>query len=213
MPVQYNMKPFAILKIIYGDATDGFEKNEFEVNENERGIIMPYLLKEFLAKYAYLPVNRQSGSVRFFHPNLMTIMHFSAEEFGDLALLCVGRVGEYQIAVKNEASEDPRVFLIHLGTQAETQVLPSDDVISELIKVMLCNVLMGIKSVFIAEEPEDAVRLLRENGVDLEKIECDPLLKREYTFCYSEETRTFVIAEFVQGNLARFFFVRNEAFN
>lgn len=201
------MDPFSVLKIVYGDTTDGFEKEDFEANENERGIILPFLLKDFLSKYAYLPVNRQSSSVRFFHPNLMTVMHFSAENIGELKLLCVGRVGEYQVSVKNEPSEDPRIFLIRLGTQSETQVLPSDDLISELIKVMLCNQLLTMKGAVIAEEPEVAVRLMRENGVDLDQIKCDPKLSREYSFNYSEQTRTFAVAEFVKGEFLRFFFV------
>lgn len=208
MPVQYNMNPFSVLKIVYEDESDGFEKKEFEENENGRGIIVPFVLKDFLLKYAYLPVNRQSNSVKFFHPNLMTVMHFTAENIGELSLLCVGRVGEYQIAVKNEPSEDPRVFLVYLSTQNETQVLPSDDLISELIKVMLCNLLLTMKGAVIADEPEDAVRLMRENGVDFEQIANDSKLSREYSFNYSEETKTFAVAEFVKGELARFFFVR-----
>lgn len=212
MPVQYNMNPFSALKIVYGDMRDGFTKNDFELNENERGIVVPFALKEFLSGYAYLPVNRQSDSVRFFHPNLMTILHFSADNIGTLSLLSVGRVGEYQVAVKNEAAEDPRIYLVKLGTQNDTQVLPSDDLISELIKVMLCNLLLTMKGAVIAEQPEEAVRLLRENFVDLEQIACDPKLSREYSFNYSEETRTFAVAEFVKGELFRFFFVRNEDF-
>ena len=206
------MDPFSVLKVVYGDTTDGFEKSDFESNETGRGIVMPFLLRDFLAKYAYLPVNRQSTSVRFFHPNLMTVMHFTAEGIGELTLLCVGRVGEFQIAVKNEPSEDPRVFLVRLGTKSETQVLPSDDLISELIKVMLCNQLLTMKGAIIAEEPEDAVRLMRENGIDLDQIACDPKLSREYSFNYSEETETFAVAEFVKGEFLRFFFVRNEEF-
>ncbi|MCH5207378.1 MAG: hypothetical protein J1F04_00730 [Oscillospiraceae bacterium] len=212
MPVQYNMDPFSVLKIIYGDTTDGFEREEFETNENERGIVPPFLLKDFLFKYAYLPVNRQSKSVKFFHPNLMNVMRFSAENIGELNLLCVGRVGEYQIAVKNEQSEDPRVFLVYLSTQSDTQVLPSDDIISELIKVMLCNLLLTMKDATIAETPEDAVRLLRENGVNLDEIRCDPTLSREYSINYSEETQTFAVAEFVKGEFFRFFFVKSKDF-
>lgn len=204
------MEPFSILKIIYGDKTDGFTKEDFESNENNRGIILPFLLKEFLLKYAYMPVNRQSGSVRFFHPNLMSIMRFSAENIGEMSLLSVGRVGEYQIAVKNEVSEDPRIFLVRFGTQSETQVLPSDDVISELIKVMLCSRILAMKGAVTADEPEMAARLLKENGIDIDQIKNDPTLKREYAFCYCEETRTFVIGEYVKGELMRFFFYRKE---
>lgn len=213
MPVQYNMEPFSVLKIIYGDKEDGFTKEDFEVNETNRGIILPFVLKDFLLKYAYMPVNRQSGSVKFFHPNLMSVMRFSAENIGEMSLLSVGRVGEYQIAVKNEVSEDPRIFLVHFGTQNETQVLPSDDVISELIKVMLCSRILATKGAVTADEPETAVKLLKENNIDIDQIKNDPTLKREYSFSFCEETRTFVIGEFVQGELVRFFFYQLEARN
>lgn len=211
MSVQYNMKPLPALQTIYGSITDGFTKNDFELNENSRGIVVPFLLKEFLSKYAYLPVNRQGGSLRFFHPNLMTVMKFAAGKT-ELSLLCIGRIGEFQIAVKNEASEDPRIFLIKLDAQGKTKVLPSDDIVSELIKVMICNLLLTMKSAVIADKPEDAVRLLIENGVDLDKIEYSPKLSREYSLNFSEETHTFAVAELVKGEFVRFFFVKNNEF-
>lgn len=206
------MNPFSALKIIYGDRTDGFTNNDFELNENERGIVIPFLLKDFLSKYAYLPINRQSDSVRFFHPNLMTKMRFSTENNGKLSLLIVGRVGEYQVSVKNEASENPRIYLIRLGTQDEMQLLPSDDTVSEILKVMLCGVLLKNENAIIADDPEIAVKLLHENGVDLYQIENNPNLRREYSLCFSEETRTFTVAEYIEGKVTRFFFVRNENF-
>lgn len=212
MPVQYNMNPFTALKIIYGDTTDGFAKNEFELNEKERGIVLPFLLKDFLLRYAYLPINRLSDSVRFFHPNLMTIMNFSAENIGNLSLLSVGRVGEYQVAVKNEAAENPRIYLVRLGTQNEMQVLPSDDTVSEILKVMLCGVLLKNDNAIIADDPQLAVRLMRENGVDFYRITNDPDLRREYSVCFSEETRTFTVGEFIDGKVTRFFFVSSEEF-
>ena len=210
--VQYNMNPLSALKIIYGDRTDGFTNDDFELNENERGIVIPFLLKDFLSKYAYLPINRQSDSVRFFHPNLMTKMRFSTENNGKLSLLIVGRVGEYQVSVKNEASENPRIYLIRLGTQDEMQLLPSDDTVSEILKVMLCGVLLKNENAIIADDPEIAVKLLHENGVDLYQIENNPNLRREYSLCFSEETRTFTVAEYIEGKVTRFFFVRNENF-
>ena len=206
------MNPLSALKIIYGDRTDGFTNDDFELNENERGIVIPFLLKDFLSKYAYLPINRQSDSVRFFHPNLMTKMRFSTENNGKLSLLIVGRVGEYQVSVKNEASENPRIYLIRLGTQDEMQLLPSDDTVSEILKVMLCGVLLKNENAIIADDPEIAVKLLHENGVDLYQIENNPNLRREYSLCFSEETRTFTVAEYIEGKVTRFFFVRNENF-
>ena len=209
--MQYNLEPMSAIKILYGDRTDGFTKNDFQVNETERGIVLPFLLKDFLARYAYMPINRQGDSVRFFHPNLMTVMRFTAEK-ASLSLLIVGRVGEYQVAVKNEVSEDPRIYLILLGTQNETQILPSDDTISEILKVMLCGILLKNDSTVIADDPQLAVRLLRENGVDLYQINNNPELRREYSLCFSEETRTFTVAEYIEGSVTRFFFVTNEEF-
>lgn len=211
MAVLYNVEPFRAMKILYQGATDGFPEEDFARNEKNRGIVLPQMLKRFLADYGYMAVNRLSSSVRMLHPNIMTQRVFRYGDDRELPLLIIGRVGGFQVAISDERAADPEIFLIR-QTHEQIQILPSDDTISELFRVMVCGVLLKCDGAVIANDPQLAVRLLKENNVDLLKITFDPKLRREYSLCFSEEMRTFTAAEFVEGELARFFFVRSEKF-
>lgn len=211
MAVLYNIDPFSALNIIYQGKTDGFPEEDFERNERERGIVVPQILKNFLRSYGYMTVNRQSDSVRILHPNIMSQRVFRYGGGGEMPLLIVGRVGEHQVAISDKAEYDPEIFLLS-ADQEQVKILPSDDTISEIFKVMTCGVLLKGENAVIADDPELAVRLLKENSVDLESIEYNRLLRREYSICFSEKMRTFVVAEFVEGELARFFFARSEKY-
>lgn len=213
MAVLHNLDPFDAMRIFYGGETDGFPEEDFSANIKTRDIILPPNLHRFLREYGYMTVNRQSDSPRFIHPNIMTKRVFRYGEDKEMPLLIIGRVGEFEITIvdENSAEEDPAVFLMKT-TPAGAQLMPSDDTLSELLKVMLCGLILKSSGAMIADEPELAVRLLRENGFDPELIENDPELHREYSIGFSEETRTFMAAEFSEGELARFFFLRNESF-
>ncbi len=211
MSVLYNLEIFSALKIAFGDKADGFSEEDFEINERERGLYIPGILRRFLERYGYMPLNRLSDSVKFLHPNLMTERFFHYGEDGELPLTIVGRVGEFQVAIADKRSPDPEIYLIK-QTPEEVQILPSDDTISEIMKVMLCGVLLKNEHARIVDSPRLAVKLLKENGVDFERISNKPELRREYTLCFSEETRTFTVAEFVDGEVIRFFFIRDENF-
>ncbi len=211
MAVLYNIDPFSALEIIYQGKTDGFPDEDFERNERERGIVVPQILKNFLKSYGYMTVNRLSDSVRILHPNIMSQRVFRYGDNGELPLMMVGRVGEFQVAIADKAEYDPEIFLLKT-TPEQTQILPSDDTISEIFKVMTSGVLLKTENAVIADDPETAVRLLRENGIDLERIEYNRLLRREYSLSFNEKLRTFTVAEFVEGELSRFFFARSENF-
>ena len=211
MAVLHNLDPFDALSIFYNGETDGFPEEDFSANVEARDIVLPEILHKFLHRYGYMTVNRQSDAPRFIHPNIMTKRVFRYGEDRELPLLIIGRVSEYEITIADEPSDDPMVFLMK-NTPTQAQLMPSDDMLSELLKVMLVGVIVKSSGSIIADEPELAVRLLRENGFDPEKIENDPSLNREYSIGFSEETRTFMAAEFSEGELARFFFLRNENF-
>lgn len=210
MGILHNLDPFKALSIFCHGETDGFPEEDFSVNMKARGIVLPAILHRFLREYGYMPVNRQSDEPRFIHPNIMTKRIFRYGEGKQLPLLIIGRMGDLEITVLDEKSEDPAVMLMK-STKDSAQLLPSDDKLSELFKVMLCGMMIK-EGAIIADDPELAVRLLRENGFDMDKIENDPALHREYSLSFSEETRTFMAAEFSDGELARFFFLRGESF-
>ena len=211
MAVLHNLDPFDALKIFYNGKTDGFPEEEFSANIEKRAIVLPKILHRFLLEYGYMTVNRQSDVPRFIHPNIMTKRLFRYGEDRELPLLIIGRMGEFEITIADEPSDDPMVFLMK-NTPEQAQLMPSDDTLSELLKVMFMGVFLKSSGSITADEPELAVRLLRENGFDPEKIENDPTLPREFSIGFSEETRTFMAAEFSEGELARFFFLRNENF-
>lgn len=211
MPVLYDLEIFPALRIAFGDSSDGFSEEDFAINERERGLYVPEILKRFLERYGYMPLNRLSDSVKFLHPNIMSERFFHYGEDGELPLTIVGRVGEFQVAIADKKSVDPEIFLIK-QTPEEVQILPSDDTITEIMKVMLCGVLLRNEHARIVDSPRLAVKLLRENGVDLDRITNNPRLRREYVLCFSDETRTFTVAEFVEGEVVRFFFASDESF-
>lgn len=205
------MDAFEALKIFYGGAEDGYAPEDFEINERERGIFIPEMLKDFLGKYGYMSVNRLSDSVRLLHPNIMSERVFRYGEDRALNLTIIGRIGEFKLAVAESTAADPGIFLLQI-TPEQAQILPSDDTLTEIFKVMLCSALLNEPGAQTVEDPVLAVRLLRENFVDLDRISCNPSLRREYSVNFSEELRTFVAAEFVEGELARFFFASSERF-
>lgn len=211
MAVLHNLDSFDALKIFYQGETDGFPEEDFSDNEKRRDVVLPSVLRKFLREYGYMTVNRQSDAPRFIHPNIMTKRVFRYGEGKELPLLIVGRVGEFEITVVDEKSDDPTVFLMK-NTPEQAQLLPSDDTLSELFKVMLCGLMVKTSGAVIADDPELAVKLLRENGFDIDAITNDPALHREYSLCFSEEMRTLMAAEFTEGELARFFFLRSETF-
>ena len=211
MAVLHNLDPFDALKIFYQGETDGFPEEDFAENLKTRGIILPPILHRFLREYGFMTVNRQSDAPRFIHPNIMTKRIFRYGEGKELPLLILGRVDEYEITVIDEKSDDPTVLLMK-NTPTQAQVLPSDDTLSELFKVMFCALMMKTTGAIVADEPALAARLLRENGFDLDAITNNPALHREYSICFSEEVRTFTAAEFNDGELAKFFFLRSERF-
>lgn len=204
------MEIFSALKIAYYGKTDGFPEEDFDKNEHDRGLHVPEMLKYFLKKYGYMSLNRSSETVRFLHPNIMSERIFNYGK-GTTLLTLIGRVGEYHVAIADKKARDPEVILIK-QTPGSVEVLPSDDTVSELVKVMLCNVLLKYDNTTIADTPELAVKLLRENNVDYERITNNPYLRREYSLCFTEETRTFTIAEYIKGEVKRFFFVSDEKF-
>ena len=211
MAVLHNLDPFDALKIFYQGETDGFPEEDFEENVKTRGITLPGILKRFLLEYGFMTVNRQSDAPRFIHPNIMTKRIFRYGEGKELPLLIIGRVDDFEITVVDEKKDDPTVLLMK-NTPTQAQVLPSDDTLSELFKVMFCALMMKSNGSLVADEPELAARLLRENGFDLDAITNNPALHREYSLCFSEEVRTFTAAEFKDGELAKFFFLRSERF-
>lgn len=211
MATLYNIDSFTALKIIYQGETDGFPAEDFMVNERERGITLPTVLKRFLLDYGYMTVNRISDSVRWLHPNIMSERVFKYGENSELPLTLIGRLQDFQVAISDSSAEDPTIFLLKIAPN-ETQILPSDDTLTEIFKVQTCSVLMNFDGAVTADEPELAARLLRENAVNPELIANNPRLRREYSLNFSEEMRTFVVAEYIEGELSRFFFIRNEQF-
>ena len=210
MSVLHNLNPFDALKIFYQGETDGFPEEDFIQNVNVRGIELPSILQRFLRDYGFMTVNRLSEAPRFIHPNIMTKRIFRYGDGKQLPLLIIGRVGDFEITVLDEKSDDPTVLLMK-STPEQTQLLPSDDTLSELFKVMLCGLMIKNGAV-VADSPETAVKLMRENGFDLDELVNNPVLHREYNICFSEEMRTFMAAEFNLGELSRFFFLRSEKF-
>lgn len=211
MSVLYNIDPFTALNIFYHGETDGFSEADFERNEQGREIFIPQILKNFLTRYGYMSVNRLSDSVRILHPNLMSERVFSYGDGRQLQLMLMGRVGEFQVGIADRSEYDPEIFLLKV-TPEETQILPSDDTISEIFKVMACGIIIKTPGARIITDPEEAVALLRDHNIDLDLIEHNPKLRREYSICFSEERRAFVAAEFVEGELARFFYAWSEEF-
>lgn len=211
MAVLYNIDPITAFKILYHGEKDGFPKEDIERNERGRELFVPPMLRRFLEDYGYMGANRLSDSVRMLHPNLISQRVFKYGGDNGLPLLIIGRIGDYQVAIPDNGADDPAIFLLQTA-QEEIRILPSDDTLSEILKVMLCGVLMKTEGAVVADDPELAVRLLKENGADPERISFNPGLRREYSVSFNEERRTFITAEFIEGELSRLFFVGSENF-
>lgn len=210
MAVLYNMDVFSVLKILYRGKTDGFSEEDFTVNEKQRGITVPPILKKFLSGYGYMTVNRFSDSVRFVHPNIMSHRNFVYGTEDPMRLVVVGRVGEYEAAIE-EGAVDPPLYLFKIAPD-DVQILPSEDRLSEIFKVMTVGLMFRTDGTVIAEDPHIAVNKMRENGFDLNKVMHKPNFHREYSICFSEEMRTFMAVEFVDGEYERFIFLGSEKY-
>lgn len=210
MAVLYNMEPFEVLKILYGSRTDGIPEEDFERNKRERGIDVPQNIKRFLENYAYFSVNRQ-GYIKLIHPNIMSPYIFTDFDGTKLPLISVGRTGEFKAAVCEGNVPDPAVFLIKTAG-GPVEITLSNTTIFELIKGNLFSVFAKMRRTVAAEEPKQAVRLLREFNVDLDEIEKSAERSGKFLFNFNEEKQTFVIADFSTGELSRFLFISDESF-
>lgn len=210
MAVLYNMDVFSVLKILYRGKTDGFSEEDFMVNEKQRGIVIPPILKKFLSSYGYMTVNRFSDSVRFVHPNIMSRRSFIYGSDNPLQLVVAGRVGEYEACIA-EGDVDPQLYLFKLSPD-DIQILPSEDRLSEIFKVMTVGLMFRTDGTIIAEDPGIAVKKMKENGFDLDKVMHKPNFHHEYSICFSEERRTFMAVEFADGEYERFIFLGSEKY-
>ncbi len=210
MSVLYNMEPFEVLKILYGNRTDGIPEEDFELNKRERGIDVPQNIKRFLENYAYFSVNQQSY-IKLIHPNIMTPYIFTDFDGTKLPLICIGRTGEFKAAVCEGNVPDPAVFLIKTAG-GPVEITLSNTSVFELIKGNLFSVFAKMRRAVVAEEPKQAVRLLHEFDVDLDEIEKSAERSGKFLFCFNEEKQTFVVADFSSGELSRFLFVTDENF-
>ena len=210
MAVLYNMEPFEVLKILYGSRTDGIPEEDFERNKLERGIDVPQNIKRFLENYAYFSVNQQSY-IKLIHPNIMTPYIFTDFDGTKLPLVCVGRTGEFKAAVCEGNVPDPAVFLIKTPG-GPIEITLSNTTVFELIKGNLFSVFAKMRRAIIADEPKQAVTLLREFDVDLEEIEKSAERSGKFLFCFNEEIQTFAVADLSSGELSRFLFITDENF-
>lgn len=210
MAVLYNLEPFEAMNILYGGRTDGIPKADFEKNKAERGIEIPQNIKLFLEKYAFLSVNQQSF-VKLIHPNLMTPYTFTDADGTKLPLVCIGRTGAFKAAVCEGNVPDPAVFLIK-AAGGPVEITLSNTTIFELIKGNLFSVFLKMRGNFIADKPEDAVRLLIENDVSPTEIDKAAERSGKYVFCFNEEKQTFVVADYSSGELSRFIFAHDDSF-
>ena len=210
MAVLYNMEPFEVLKILYGNRTDGIPEEDFERNKSERGIDVPQNIKRFLENYAYLSVNQQSY-IKLIHPNIMTPYIFTDFDGTKLALVCVGRTGEFKAAVCEGNVSDPAVFLIK-AAGGPVEITLSNTTIFELIKGNLFSVFAKMRGAIIADEPQQAVMLLRKFDVDLDEIEKSAERSGKFLFCFNEEKQTCAGADLSSGELSRFLFITDENF-
>ena len=210
MAVLYNMEPFEVLKILYGGKTDGIPDEDFERNRTERGIEVPQTIKKFLENYAFLSVNQQS-TIKLIHPNIMTSYTFTDTDGTQLPLVCVGRTGDFKAAVCEGNVPDPAVFLIKT-LSGPAEITLSNTTVFELIKGNLFSVLIRMRRAIVAEEASQAVNLLHLNRIDLDEIEKAAERAGKYLFCFNDDTRTFVAADYSTGELSRFVFVSDEEF-
>lgn len=210
MAVLYNLEPFEVMNILYGGKTDGIPKADFEKNKAERGIEIPQNIKIFLEKYAFLSVNQQNF-VKLIHPNLMTPYTFTDADGTKLPLVCIGRTGDFKAAVCEGNVPDPAVFLIKTAG-GPVEITLSNTTIFELIKGNLFSVFLKMRGNFIADKPEDAVRLLIENDVSPTEIDKAAERSGKYVFCFNEEKQTFVVADYSSGELSRFIFAHDDSF-
>lgn len=210
MAVLYNLEPFEVMNILYGGKTDGIPDADFEKNKAERGIEIPQNIRIFLEKYAFLSVNQQSF-IKLIHPNLMTPYIFTDVDGTKRPLVCIGRTGDFKAAVCEGNVPDPAIFLIK-AAGGPVEITLSNTTVFELIKGNLFSVILKMRGNFIADKPEDAVRLLIENGVDPTEIDKAAERSGKYVFCFSEEKQTFVVADYSSGELSRFVFAHDDSF-
>ena len=210
MSVIYDMEPSEVLRVIYGNNTDGISQAEFDKNKIDRGIEVPNSIRLYLEKYAYKPVNHQ-GDITLFHPNIMTSHTYRDNDGTELPIVAVGRMSDYRIAVCEGNIEDPAVFLIK-SMQGSVEITLSKTTVFELIKNNIFSVLLKSRSAVSVDDPNQAVKMLRRYGVNFDEIENALSHTNKYMFNFNMEERTFILADLSEGKLSRFVFVGDENF-
>ena len=101
--------PLEAMRIFYQGEEYGVWKGDIIKNEKQRGLILPPMLKEFLIKYGYLPVNR--GILSCYSPDYMELFTVETEdEDGDICI--IGNMAGIPAAVRLEdMTEDNQPLL------------------------------------------------------------------------------------------------------
>ena len=142
MAILCDVAPLAAMELLYHGETNGVWQGDFIKNEQKRALILPELLREFLHRYGYLPVNRGDGHL--YHPDEIVPFTLNTAD-GALHLWAIGWcLTDKAVAIKaGWQVEDPFVYLGQTGEDGVTDWNSTNTRLSDVLKLLFCFNLLG----------------------------------------------------------------------
>lgn len=182
MSIQYNLDPLAALELFYGGEHHGIYKNAFVRNEKKNDLTLPPMLREFLEKFGYLPVNTgRENSYRIFHPDNMAQFSLPDGNGGEVHII---DIGELRIYKRNGDGED--VFFIGIRTDTpdlniamaqekdgHVEWWGTENTLFGLLTDMFLSVIGKCCDSYIFNEDIEIKAVLRHHGADVSYIRTD----------------------------------------
>lgn len=202
MTLRTNLSVLETLELFYEHEALGVPEGDFIKNQKQRNLKLPKLLHEFLAKYAYLHVNR--GASQLWLPD--KIDTDCAKVNGELQdIIIIGKLHNNLVALcVNECDQDnPRILLDELPEENGDEITlvfeKSPNTLEDLLKLIFLESPVVYDNTSFFETPETVNNMIKDYSAQTDTqsktlAELRKSAKRPARiFCWDSELSIFVV--------------------
>lgn len=172
MAILCDIMPLAAMELIYAGETNGVWQGDFIKHEKKRALILPELLRNFLLRYGYLPVNRGDGHL--YHPDEITAFTLDTAE-GNLHLWAIGWcLTDKAVAIKADwQTENPFIYLGQVNEDGFTYWSSTNSRLSDVLKLLFCFNLLEPQGGELVTEPDSVAFLCQQFQLPADCLHAD----------------------------------------
>lgn len=161
MAILCDVAPLQAMELLYDGETSGVWQGDVIKNEKTRTLILPALLRDFLSRYGFMPVN--GGDGHLYHPD--KIVPFTLDtEAGLLYLWGIGWcLTDKAVAIEADwRVDDPFVYLGWSSEDGVTTWSATNSRLSDVLKLLFCFNLLEPQGGQLITEPESVAFLCQQ---------------------------------------------------